>query len=227
MTPLDKTVFVQEMFNSVNGEVNPFGQGVQTTFVRLAKCTVNCKFCDTIQELPDQAYGRNDIFALLGEIKHLYDKTGVLCVTGGEPLLQRWFVRCLGTSFLRMYVETSGCLIFRDMIEYGIPMVVDYKLTSSEAKIKPRPYDEFSLLLPKDVVKFVIGSREDFEEAAFVREQIIATCPVREPKFAFSLMFNESNAPIVPANLLLQWLGEFKITNAILNVQLHKLIGLK
>ena len=40
-------MIVNEIFTSIDGEVNRWGQGILTTFVRLQGCNLRCDYCDT------------------------------------------------------------------------------------------------------------------------------------------------------------------------------------
>ena len=40
---------IAEIFQSIDGEVNRFGQGRLTTFIRTSECNLNCPYCDTPQ----------------------------------------------------------------------------------------------------------------------------------------------------------------------------------
>jgi 7-carboxy-7-deazaguanine synthase len=91
-----------------------------------------------------------------------------VCLTGGEPLLQResvTLVRALSARRLTTVIETGGSL---DVTPYlGIPRVilsVDVKCPSS--KMQRRNYwANLPKLRRRDVLKFVIGDRPDYDYA--------------------------------------------------------------
>ncbi|MGB6501527.1 MAG: radical SAM protein [Thermoplasmata archaeon] len=148
-----------EVFHSIQGE-GPL-TGVRTTFVRTARCNLRCAWCDTTYSFGP---GRErSIRSLLREVAR--HRTRHVCLTGGEPLLQREspeFVRALSDRGVTTVIETGGSL---DVTPYlPIPRVVlsvDVKCPSSRMEGKNR-WPNLPLLRPTDVVKFVIGDRKDY-----------------------------------------------------------------
>jgi 7-carboxy-7-deazaguanine synthase len=148
-----------EVFHSVQGE-GPL-TGVRTSFVRTARCNLRCTWCDTTYSFGP---GRErSIPSLLREVAR--HRTRYVCLTGGEPLLQRespQFVRALAAQGLTTVIETGGSL---DVGPYlAIPRVVlsvDVKCPSSRMESKNR-WANLPLLRANDVVKFVIGDRRDY-----------------------------------------------------------------
>jgi 7-carboxy-7-deazaguanine synthase len=148
-----------EVFHSVQGE-GPF-TGVRTVFVRTARCNLRCRWCDTTYSFGP---GRErSIPSLLREVARY--RTRHVCLTGGEPLLQREsveLVRRLSARGLTTVIETGGSL---DVRPYrGIPGVVlsvDVKCPSSRMEGRNR-WENLGLLRETDVLKFVIGDRKDY-----------------------------------------------------------------
>ena len=148
-----------EVFHSLQGE-GPF-TGVRTTFVRTARCNLRCSWCDTTYSFGP---GRErSIPSLLREVAR--QRTRHVCLTGGEPLLQREspeLVRRLAARGITTVVETGGSL---DVTPYlGIPNVVlsvDVKCPSSKMQARNR-WANLPKLRPTDVLKFVIGDRKDY-----------------------------------------------------------------
>ena len=74
---------VIEVFHSIQGE--GLWTGVRTTFVRTARCNLRCRWCDTPYSFGP---GRErSLASILAEIAR--HRTRHVCLTGGEPLLQR------------------------------------------------------------------------------------------------------------------------------------------
>jgi 7-carboxy-7-deazaguanine synthase len=46
---IDMQLDVNDIFASIDGEVNGWGQGRPTTFIRLSGCNLRCSYCDTKQ----------------------------------------------------------------------------------------------------------------------------------------------------------------------------------
>jgi 7-carboxy-7-deazaguanine synthase len=152
-------VRIIEVFHSIQGE-GPL-TGVRTTFIRTARCNLRCAWCDT-----EYSFGpgrERSIASLLREVAR--NRTTFVCLTGGEPLLQREspaLVRQLGARGLTTVIETGGSL---DVTPYlGIPgavLSVDVKCPSSRMERRNR-WSNLPLLGPRDVIKFVVGDRRDY-----------------------------------------------------------------
>lgn len=99
---------ISEVFASVQGE--GLRQGEATIFVRLAGCNLRCSFCDTKGSWKD---GRDlcpeQVLDMIQKIR-LSFPAGWVCLTGGEPLLQRveGLVGRLKNEGFMVQVETNG-----------------------------------------------------------------------------------------------------------------------
>ena len=151
-----------EIFHSVQGE-GPL-TGVRTSFVRTARCNLRCSWCDTTYSF-GPGVERSIPSILRSVARH---RTRFVCLTGGEPLLQREsidLVRALGDRGLTTVIETGGSL---DVAPYlplpGVILSVDVKCPSSRMQGRNR-WGNLALLRPTDVVKFVIGDRDDYRYA--------------------------------------------------------------
>jgi 7-carboxy-7-deazaguanine synthase len=148
-----------EVFHSVQGE-GPL-TGVRTTFIRTARCNLRCTWCDTKYSFGP---GRErSVPSLLREVDRY--RTRYVCLTGGEPLLQPEsvaLVERLSAGGITTVIETGGSL---DVTPYlGIPKVVlsvDVKCPSSHMEARNR-WENLPLLRNSDVMKFVVGDREDY-----------------------------------------------------------------
>lgn len=148
-----------EVFHSVQGE-GPL-TGVRTSFIRTARCNLRCAWCDTPYSFGPGT--ERSIPSLLREIRG--HRTRNVCLTGGEPLLQRQsvdLVRALGSRGYTTVIETGGSL---DVHPYlWLPRVilsVDVKCPSSGME-KHNRWENLPLLRRRDVVKFVIQDRRDY-----------------------------------------------------------------
>jgi 7-carboxy-7-deazaguanine synthase len=208
---------VNEIFNSISGEISPYHQGCLTTFCRFSGCGCNCKYCDTDHKKHENL----NYTELINRTKNLYFHTNRLCITGGEPLLQPLGVMELIDTFHNSWVETSGVVYFEPFIG-KTSLVVDYKL---DIRMK-RGYqcetsvEDYLLLTKNDFIKFVIGDLEDFfnfKDIYFYLKQngckaTISVSPIHT---------------IVKPSELVQWCFNENINEVVLNVQLHKIIGLQ
>ena len=168
VTPIrmPETLVVHEIYASVQGE-SSFA-GLPCTFVRLTGCNLRCSYCDT----PQAFFGgtrrkRADVLA-----EALAQSTQLVELTGGEPLLQPGAIplmRELADAGRTVLLETSG---ERDVSEVDprVHRIVDLKTPSSHEHARNR-WENLPLLTARDEIKFVLGSREDYEwMRAVVRE---------------------------------------------------------
>jgi len=149
---------VNEIFYSVQGESTHAGR--PCVFVRLTGCPLRCRYCDTTYAFHQ---GR-DMHAdeILAAIAPHHCR--LVEVTGGEPLAQAAtpeFLRLLLDQGYEVLLETSGALDI-GVVPEGVRTILDLKTPDSgeEARNDWRNLDR---LRPGDEVKFVIGSRRDYE----------------------------------------------------------------
>lgn len=123
---------IAEVFDSVQGEGIYLGE--KQIFVRFFGCNLNaCKFCDTRLD----TFMEYESQELLEELKLYRDDYHSISFTGGEPLLQKDFLR----EILRLtkdvgyknYLETNGTLPgeLGEVIDYLDIIAMDLKLPSS------------------------------------------------------------------------------------------------
>ena len=148
-------------------------------------------------------------------ISSFYKKTGRLCITGGEPLLQKKSVFFLVQNFKQNWIETNGSIDFSDFIGLS-SIVTDYKLDFMGNCI---PY-YFYNLQPTDFIKFVIGTDLQFKKALIVQKSLqLGGCLAM---FAYSPIHGE-----FPIKELMQDLYQERLPNTIINIQIHKYLGLQ
>ncbi|MDD5419791.1 MAG: 7-carboxy-7-deazaguanine synthase QueE, partial [Methanomicrobiaceae archaeon] len=102
---------VSEIFRSLQGE--GLSQGKPCIFVRLAGCNLNCLWCDTrYARTGGREVSVDEILDLVWRLNG-----GHICVTGGEPLLQRAELLELVKKFrvhgYTVEIETNGTIDFR------------------------------------------------------------------------------------------------------------------
>lgn len=149
---------INEIYFSVQGESTHAGR--PCIFVRLTECHLRCTYCDT-----EYAFYEGDDLAMnsiLEKIKTYPCK--LVEITGGEPLLQSG-VNILMQKLLdegyEVLLETSGSLPISD-VPKAVRKIVDFK-TPSSGMMKSNLYSVVNDLQPWDELKFVIGSRADFD----------------------------------------------------------------
>lgn len=151
---------VSEIFLSIQGESSH--AGLPCAFVRLAGCNLDCRYCDT----PYARGGGEELE--LEEVVGRVEEFGVRLVeiTGGEPLFQEEMpelARRLCEAGHIVLVETNGSMDIT-VLDPRVIRIMDLKCPSSGESGKMR-WGNIGLLKPRDEVKFVIGSRNDYEWA--------------------------------------------------------------
>jgi len=215
------TLLVNEIFHSISGECSPAEQGRMTCFIRLYGCNLiikgdPCPYCDTIQ---------TDVFPMT--VQEIYSRIGecpYVCITGGEPLLQKEavidLVEFLADNGKTVWVETNGTFPIEGLMS---SIVMDYKLSHESEMV----IDRFCQLGCFDYIKFVISSVQEMKRAIAVHKELLDLgC---EANFAYSPNFSakfKSEQFKNITEMVFQYLQESKL-DAILNIQIHKLINLK
>jgi 7-carboxy-7-deazaguanine synthase len=199
---------ITEIFHSLQGEADT--AGIPTVFVRLTGCPLRCRYCDT--EYAFQGGEWCEVDAILDRVRGF--GTRYVCVTGGEPLAQRSCLELLGRlcdAGFRVSLETSGAMSL-DGVDARVVRVVDVKTPGSGEERRNR-LDELARLEPKDLVKFVICDRADYEwSRATVRELGLDA--------RASVLFSPSHGQLPPGQLA-DWILEDRLPVR-LQIQLHK-----
>jgi 7-carboxy-7-deazaguanine synthase len=199
---------ITEIFRSLQGEADTVG--IPTVFVRLTGCPLRCQYCDTAYAFHGGEWWMLD--DIVRRVREL-DVTHV-CVTGGEPLAQKNCLPLLTRlcdEGWRVSLETSGAMPLEG-VDPRVVLVVDVKTPGSGEESRNR-YDELRRLQRKDLVKFVICGREDYEwSRAKARElELPQHCTV---------LFSPSHAQL-PARDLADWILEDRLPVRF-QIQLHK-----
>jgi len=157
---------VTEIFRSIQGESSY--AGLACTFVRLTGCNLRCTWCDT--EYAFHGGERMTIDEIVGRVRELGGN--LVELTGGEPLLQKDSIallrRLLDEGF-RVMLETSGERSLAEAPE-AVIKIVDVKCPDSGEADTFR-MENLDVMAAHDQVKFVVGTRRDYEFARdFTRE---------------------------------------------------------
>ena len=159
---------VKVIYSAFMGECNQYGIGAQCTFIRLSGCNLLCYhstkgcLCDTPEALAKTSGKKMTASEILYEVFALGNR--IVCLTGGEPLLQdvRELLTMLVRNGFKVVVETNGS---RNIEPYrhikDVSFVVDVKSPSSGESARMLE-GNYELLDEKDFVKFVIDTEEDF-----------------------------------------------------------------
>lgn len=160
-------MLINEKFVSVEGE--GLRAGELTAFVRFCGCNLRCGYCDT-----KYSWTENGTEETVKQICDWVDGTGVVNVTltGGEPLLQKDIAELITELCNRNHIvniETNGSInpyeaVPDSKLMHSVFFTMDYKCLSSGSNYAMK-LENFADLRETDVVKFVVGSREDMEDA--------------------------------------------------------------
>jgi 7-carboxy-7-deazaguanine synthase len=199
---------ISEIFHSLQGEADT--AGIATVFVRLTGCPLRCRYCDTEYAFHGGAWWEvESLVRRVGELGGRY-----VCVTGGEPLAQKGCLELLTQlcdAGWRVSLETSGAMSLEGVDE-RVVRVVDVKTPGSGEEARNR-YEELARLGARDLVKFVICDRGDYEWscAKFRELGLQERCTV---------LFSPSHEQL-PARQLADWILEDRLPVRF-QIQLHK-----
>jgi 7-carboxy-7-deazaguanine synthase len=151
---------VNEIYHSIQGESTY--AGCPCTFVRLTYCHLRCSYCDSTYAF----FEGSDL--TLEEILSQVEAYGgkLIEITGGEPLLQAEVFPLMELLLERGYtvlLETSGCVDIGG-VDPRVIKIMDLKCPGSGESEK-NLFSNIDALQPSDEIKFVVGSREDYEWA--------------------------------------------------------------
>ena len=202
---------VNEIYQSVQGEST--WAGLPCVFVRLTFCDLRCTYCDT-----EYAFYEGNKMTLEEIVDKVRDFGCPLVeVTGGEPLLQPNCVPLLARlcdAGFTVLLETSGSHDIAP-VDARVHRIMDLK-TPSSGECSRNLYANIAHLTERDEVKFVIGSREDYE---WTREKM------REHDLAAkvrAVLLSPVFGKISPSDIV-AWMLEDKMP-ARFQLQMHKFI---
>lgn len=201
---------VNEIFYSIQGESSFSGK--PCVFVRLTFCNLRCTYCDTEYAFYDGT--KMSVDEILTDVSKY--GCNLVELTGGEPLMQEEvheLMKILCDRGYQVLLETGGSLDI-GRVDSRVRRIVDLKCPSSNM-VKHNLWTNIAHLRGSDEVKFVIGSREDYEWSIDVirRYDLESKCQV---------LLSPVFGAIDPARLA-EWVLESKM-NIRFQLQLHKLI---
>ncbi|MGC8663874.1 MAG: 7-carboxy-7-deazaguanine synthase QueE [Thermoplasmata archaeon] len=152
-------MIVNEIFFSIQGE--GIYIGVPMAFVRFTGCNLRCKWCDTKYAWEDGNEMALD--EIINEVKKFPTKW--VCLTGGEPLLQKDIYKLIDRFLSMEYniiVETNGSISIENIpCEENVIVDMDIK-TPSSGMSQFNDYSNLELLSRKDYLKFIIEDDIDY-----------------------------------------------------------------
>ena len=207
-----------EKFVSIDGEGPSAGE--LAVFIRFQGCNLRCSWCDTTY-----SFDKSEITEVLSaeEIYSYIKETGVsnVTLTGGEPLFQENIDEILSLLNadidLTVHIETNGAidiLTFKEKYP-NLIFILDYKLPSSKMT-DLMVLENFNHVEKTDVYKFVLGSKEDLQEAykIITKFDLVDKCLVY-----FSPVFGA-----IELEDIVEFMKDKNLNKVRLQVQLHKII---
>jgi 7-carboxy-7-deazaguanine synthase len=160
-----ETLTINEVYHSIQGESTWAGR--PCVFVRLTFCDLRCNYCDTEYAFYE---GKKQP---LPEIVDVVGKFNcpLVEITGGEPLLQKNvlpLMTMLCDAGHTVLLETSGAHDIAP-VDARVHRIMDLK-TPGSGESDRNLWSNIDHLSKRDEVKFVMGSREDYE---WSREKVL------------------------------------------------------
>jgi 7-carboxy-7-deazaguanine synthase len=211
MSEREKTLTVNELYLSIQGESTWVGR--PCVFVRLTFCDLRCNYCDTEYAFYD---GKKQILGDILEAVATYD-CRLVEITGGEPLLQKNvlpLMAMLCDAGYTVLLETSGAHDI-SKVDVRVHRIMDLK-TPGSGEVEKNRWSNIDYLTLRDEVKFVMGTREDYEWARekVQRYDLASRCQ--------AVLFSPIFGRIDPRQIV-EWILEDKL-NVRFQLQMHKFI---
>jgi 7-carboxy-7-deazaguanine synthase len=203
-------VKLYEIYTSIQGETQY--AGLPCTLVRFAVCDLRCQYCDT-----EYAFtGGQEVTreAIVADV--VARGVPLVLLTGGEPMLQPELPALAAELLERGFevmLETGG---HRDVssMPAGVVVILDVK-TPGSGELAKMYWPNLERLRPKDAVKLVVCSEEDYRWARdlIVERRLAERCQV---------LLSPSFGQVEPRDLV-AWMLRDRVP-ARLNLQLHKYV---
>lgn len=156
---------VNQVFYSLQGEGK--WTGLPNVFIRVTGCNLRCSYCDT--KYAYEHGKKMSVEDIVNKIKKFSCKH--ICITGGEPLLQDETYDLLDIILKKDYMvclETNGSISIKNIVgKKSLMISLDIKCPSSGMN-KKMEFNNLPYLTNHDQLKFVIGTREDYEYATAI-----------------------------------------------------------
>jgi len=206
-------MLVNEIFKSIEGE--GIRTGYPVTFIRLYGCNLDCSYCDTSYSCEGKDYTEMQIPSIVKGVEKLGVKR--ITLTGGEPLIHKnveGLVDELLNEGFEVNIETNGSVdIYPYIKKPNVIITMDYKSISSGENSKMNPAN-FRYLREQDVLKFVVGSKEDLADMKRIIETYSPSCNI-----FVSPIFNQ-----IETSEIVEFIKDNKLNEVRVQVQLHKII---
>src|SRR5256714_1923806 len=211
MPEREKTLTINEIYHSIQGESTWAGR--PCVFVRLTFCDLRCNYCDTEYAFYEgKRHTLSDIVDLVGAFR-----CPLVEITGGEPLLQKSvlpLMSMLCDTGHTVLLETSGAHGIAP-VDMRVHRIMDLK-TPGSGEVDKNLWSNIEYLAERDEVKFVIGSRDDYE---WSRDKVRRfDLPARCHAVLFSPIFGR-----IDPRQIVEWILTDKL-DVRFQLQMHKFI---
>jgi 7-carboxy-7-deazaguanine synthase len=202
-------MLINEIFYSIQGEGK--WTGIPNIFIRTSQCNLRCSYCDT-----KYAYEEGFEITLYDILKKIQEyPCKYVCITGGEPLLQKEtipLINLIQKKDYKILLETNGSINIKSIKNRSSLIIsLDIKCPSSKMHDK-MDYGNLKLLNKNDQVKFIIEKLNDYEFAKNVISNYEIPCDIY-----FQSLWGKN------PKLLAKWILNDKL-NVKLGLQIHKII---
>lgn len=205
------TLTINEIYQSIQGESTWAGE--RCVFVRLTFCDLRCSYCDTEYAFyQGKKQTVEEIISRVGEFD-----CPVVEITGGEPLLQKNvlpLMSMLCDAGHIVLLETSGAHDI-SKVDPRVHRIMDLK-TPGSGEVDRNLWSNIQHLGGQDEVKFVMGSREDYDWSVQKVREFDLTNRCR------AVLFSPIFGQIDPRQIV-EWILAEKL-NVRFQLQMHKFI---
>jgi 7-carboxy-7-deazaguanine synthase len=205
------TLTVNEIYESVQGESS--WAGCRCVFIRLTFCDLRCTYCDT--EYAFYEGKKQTLNAIAAAVAAF--QCPLVEITGGEPLLQKNvlpLMTMLADAGHTVLLETSGAHDISS-VDPRVHRIMDLK-TPGSGEAEKNLWSNIEYLNTRDEVKFVMGSREDYEWSREKVQKFHLTKRCR------AVLFSPIFGRIDPRQIV-DWIMEDEL-NVRFQLQMHKFI---
>ena len=185
--------------------------GMPAVFLRLGKCNLNCKWCDTEYKNGTEVSLENVKNKILSEMDN--NNVNLLVITGGEPFLQKDEIEELLLELPKSLIiqfETNGTqdILISEEINKNIYYVISPKINKEQIFNKYKDNNNVFF-------KFIVSNGYDISEILKITKEY-QKCVWLQPEFNNDI----KNAELILKNLT-------KLNNIRLSVQGHKYLNLR
>jgi 7-carboxy-7-deazaguanine synthase len=152
------TLIIHEIYHSIQGEST--WAGLPCVFVRLTFCDLRCNYCDTTHAFYEGV--KRTLPDIISAVSQYH--CSLVEITGGEPLLQKNvlpLMTAIADVGKTVLLETSGAHDISP-VDPRVHRIMDLK-TPGSGECNRNLWSNIAHLTRRDEVKFVIGSRKDYE----------------------------------------------------------------